>query len=126
MVHQYHNVSKFSFLNARGSLWAALKPIIDIVPNSLIPGAKPPALLKFVHALCKYPDTIAHVANDVTVVTTLVLCAGRKCDIENANTVIESLSGLLDFEHGRVLMPHAEVNYCHVFLILYLPTPLFS
>lgn len=83
---------------------------MDVLSGALVPGAKPPALLKLVHALCKYPDTIAHVVGDEGLVINVIRCASRKCDLENARAVIESLSGLLDYQNGRVLKPHVEVN----------------
>lgn len=114
-MHCFHKESGFLFLNRHGNIWTILKPLVDILPAALISGAKPPALLKLVHALCKYPETIKHIVGEEYLIVNIIKCASRKCDMETSKAVIESIGGLLDFEGGKYLLPHVEVFSLPVF-----------
>ena len=125
LVHYFKKECSFQFLNAKRSIWDVVRPLVDVLSGALVPGAKPPALLKLVHALCSYPETIEHVVEDEGLVVNIIRCASRKCDLENARAVIESLSGLLDFQNGRVLQPHVEVrssiiDYIYLHILIYI------
>ena len=121
LVHCFHKDCAFLFLNSHGNIWNILKALVVILPGAIIPGAKPPALLKLVHALCKYPVTIKHVVDEENLVINIIKCASRKCDLETAKSVIESIAGLLDFEKGKYLLPHVEV-FSYTYCIYILPT----
>lgn len=110
MVHQFHKKCSFGFFRRDGSIWTILRPLVDVLPSALASGAKPPALLKLVNALCKYPETIGHVVADDSVVISIIQCTSRKSDMDTARAVIESMTGLLDYQGGAVLRPHVEVR----------------
>ena len=54
-VHQYHGT--FDFSSLRHELLEPLRPLIAALPGAVVSSSKPPALLKFIHAVVYYPVT---------------------------------------------------------------------
>jgi hypothetical protein len=110
IVHQYHEVSSFSFLNKLGNIWDILRPLLNVIVTSLMPTTRPPALLKFIHALTKYSETLSYFVNDSEAVREIIICASRKTDIETLKIIMEILSNLLNYDNGVTLVPFVEVS----------------
>ena len=89
-IHQYHGTFEFSSL--RNELLDPLRPLIAALPGAVISSSKPPALLKFLHAIVYYPATAGMVVpvwnnaseGSATTITTIVPQNKKKQQKTNA------------------------------------------
>lgn len=107
MLMQYHRVYDFSLVidttcNVLGSL-------LESLPHSISGARRAPALLKFVHAVISYPETVHMVLNRPDLVKTVIACVASRAEPEVMVVVLDSLSLLLDQNDGEVVLPHVKL-----------------
>ena len=110
LIHQYNE--HFDFFPAMESLWASLGPLLSAIPGSICGSltAKPPALLKLIHALAKYDGTIAIVANRVDVVIIVIKCVAAFRVSQNiVSMIMEIITQLLTIDDGSVILNHSKL-----------------
>ena len=107
LVHQYRTVYDFS--HASNDMMRPLHPLLKSMPHSIAGATKPPALLRILHALVQYPETIAVVGRNSDTVTTIIRCVGSRVEFEVAKVVMDIITRLLDFNSGESILSHAPL-----------------
>jgi len=107
MLMQYHRVYDFS--TVIDATCTVLGPLLESLPHSISGARRAPALLKFVHAVIQYPETVHMVLDRPDMVKTVIACVASRADPEVMFVVLDSLSLLLDQNNGEVVLPHVKL-----------------
>lgn len=107
LIHQYHAV--FNFKQMSADILRPLASLLMSMPTSIAGSTKPPSLLKILHALVQYDETVSVVENNAEIVKTVIKCVGSRCDFEVAKVVMGIITKLLETNNGDSVLPHAPL-----------------
>lgn len=108
MIHQYYAV--FDFSASSEAFFAAVRPLIEALPQSISGSSKAPAMLRIFHALIAHEQTIDVVAGSEDIVRAVIMCVAAQAEPDVVGMIMESLNALLDHNGGTAILPHAHVS----------------
>ena len=109
IIQQYHAVH--SFVAWKDTLFTPLMPLIECLPSSIAGSSRPPSLLKLLHVLTRFPETISFVESMPAVVSVCIRCIASAAEYPVMSMVMDILMALLDCNAGRCLHAHAQVIF---------------
>ena len=96
-------------------MFCPIWPLLEALPSSIAGSTKPSALLRVLHALALYEESIDILASREALVKATIGCVASRADHEVARIVMDILTRLLNKDEGRAILPHAEVKpFLHI------------
>ena len=107
LFEQYHGVVDFTVLQS--SLLRSVESLILSLPTSVGSSNRPPALLRLIHSMSKFKESIATVCEQESWMVAIIACLACRVDPTVMKMVMDIVTAIFDRDQGSSLLPYSQV-----------------
>lgn len=92
------------------SLLRSVESLVQSLPTSVGSSNHPPALLRLIHSMSKFKESIATICGQESWMIAIIACLACRVDAAVMKMVMDIVSAIFERDQGSSLLPYSQVN----------------